>query len=169
MQPLLGHPASVDELATMTDRAQQRLDRRRCQGTPGALAQQPDQRRAVTVVGLEPPRAQLRPGGLRLRRRKQPSDPGQRRSTSAAHARCSAPVASIPITGSPATPLPAISRQSSSTPSRNTGNDTGSPIKPRSPVVNQTRFDTFPGSIATTKRSPGTSLSSRPEDISPSR
>ena len=97
------------------------------------------------------------------------SDPGHRRSTSTAHARCSVPVASIPITGDPVTSLAATSRASSSTPSRSTGNDTGSPIRPRSPVVNQTRFDTFPGSIATTNRSPGTSLSSRPGDISPSR
>ena len=59
----------------MTDRTEQRLDRRRCRGTPGALAQQPDQRGAVTVVGLKPTRAQLRPRGLGLRRREQPQRP----------------------------------------------------------------------------------------------
>jgi hypothetical protein len=34
--------------------------------------------------------------------------------------------------------------------SRNTGNDTGSPIKPDSPLVNHTRLLTLPGSTATT-------------------
>lgn len=58
------------------------------------------------------------------------SDPGQRRSISAAHARCNAPVASISITGGPSTPDRSIVRANSSTPSHNTGNVTGSPINP---------------------------------------
>ena len=44
-------------------------------GRPGALARQPDQRRAVAVVGLEPPRAQAAPGRPGLRRREQPQRP----------------------------------------------------------------------------------------------
>lgn len=65
------------------------------------------------------------------------NDPSHRRPISAAHARCNAPVDSIPITGGPSTPLATIYRSSSSTPARNTGNDTGSPINPRSPEVSQ--------------------------------
>jgi hypothetical protein len=41
-------------------------------------------------------------------------------------------------------------------PSRNTGNDTGSPISPRSPLVNHTRLLTLPGSTATTNAVAGT-------------
>ena len=55
--------------------AQQRLDRRGARGPPGALARQPDQRRAIAIVGLEPSRPQLRPRRLRLRRREQPQRP----------------------------------------------------------------------------------------------
>src|SRR5437899_2050516 len=86
------------------------------------------------------------------------NDPGQRRSISAAHARCNPPVASRPITGDPTTPLEATSRSSSSTPSRSTGNETGSPISPRSPLVSHTRLNALPGSIATTSELAGTSL-----------
>ena len=42
---------------------------------PGALASEPDQRRAVAIVGLEPTRPQLRSRRLRLRRREQPQRP----------------------------------------------------------------------------------------------
>jgi hypothetical protein len=52
--------------------------------------------------------------------------------------------------GAPATPLAAISPARVSMPSRSTGNDAGSPIRPRSPLVNQTRLLTLPGSTATT-------------------
>ena len=62
------------------------------------------------------------------------SDPGQRRSSSAAHARCNAPSPRTRTPARPSTPLAAISRSSSSSPSRNIGSDTGSPISPRSPV-----------------------------------
>jgi hypothetical protein len=41
-------------------------------------------------------------------------------------------------------------------PSRSTGNDTGSPISPRSPLVNHTRLLTLPGSTATTSADAGT-------------
>lgn len=40
-------------------------------------------------------------------------------------------------------------------PSPSTGNDTGSPISPRSPVVNHTRLLTLPGSTATTSTDTG--------------
>ena len=58
--------------------------------------------------------------------------------------------------GGPATPLAAISRHSAWMPSPSTGNDTGSPISPRSPLVNQTRLLTLPGSTATTSVVAGT-------------
>jgi len=58
----------------------------------------------------------------------------------------------MPITGGPPTPLEAINRSSSSTRSRSTGSDTGSPINQRSPEVSHTRLLTFPGSIATISR-----------------
>ena len=60
------------------------------------------------------------------------------------------------MVGAPATPLAAINPASLSTPSRSTGNDTGSPISPRSPLVNQTRLLTLPGSTATTRAVAGT-------------
>jgi hypothetical protein len=53
------------------------------------------------------------------------------------------------MVGAPATPLVAISSARMSTPSRNTGSDTGSPIRPRSPLVSHTRLLTLPGSTAT--------------------
>ena len=168
VQTLLGHAAGVDELAAVTDRAPAAprpptaptVGRR-----PGSNQTSAAQSRSSVLNRREPScaRAACVSDGANSR-----SDPGQRRSISAAHARCSAPVASIPITGPPA-PLASMSRASSSTPSRSTGNETGSPIKPRSPLVNQTRLLTLPGSIATTSRSPGISLSSSSGDISPSR
>ena len=108
------------------------------------------------MVGLVAPRAELRPGCLRLRGATSRTEPGKRRSSSATHARCSPPVASTPITGEPATPLAPISPARVSMPSRSTGNDTGSPISPRSPLVNQTRLLTLPGSTATTSADAGT-------------
>jgi hypothetical protein len=53
--------AGVDELRAMTDAAEHRGHNIGLRGPSGALAEQPDQRRAIAVVGLEPPRAQLRP------------------------------------------------------------------------------------------------------------
>jgi hypothetical protein len=50
----------------------------------------------------------------------------------------------------------AISAARASTPSRSTGSDTGSPISPRSPLVNHTRLLTSPGSAATTSAVAGT-------------
>jgi hypothetical protein len=55
MQALLEHATGVDELATVTDRAEQRLHLRWGARAAGALAQQPDQCGAVAVVGLKPP------------------------------------------------------------------------------------------------------------------
>jgi hypothetical protein len=83
------------------------------------------------------------------------TDPGQRRSSSATQAWCSRPVASTAMVGAPATPLAAISLARVSTPSR-TGNDTGSPIRPRSPLASNTRLLTLPGSTATISAVAGT-------------
>jgi hypothetical protein len=60
------------------------------------------------------------------------------------------------MVGALATPLAVISPARVSTPSRSTGNDTGSPISPRSPLVNQTRLLTLPGSTATISAVAGT-------------
>jgi hypothetical protein len=60
------------------------------------------------------------------------------------------------MVGAPATPLATISPAKASTPSRSTGNDTGSPISPRSPLVSQTRLLTLPGSTTTTSDVAGT-------------
>ena len=56
----------------MRHRCQHRRHRRGDRGPPGALARQPHQRRAITIIGLEPPRPDLRPRRLRLRRREEP-------------------------------------------------------------------------------------------------
>jgi hypothetical protein len=82
------------------------------------------------------------------------SDPGQRRSSSAAHARCCAPVASIPITGGSPTPLAVISRAKLLDAVAQHRQRHRLADQPRSPVVNHTRLLTLPGSIATTSRSP---------------
>jgi hypothetical protein len=84
------------------------------------------------------------------------TDPGQRRSSSATQAWWNRPVASTPISGGSGTPLAPINPARASTPSRSTGNDTGSPIRPRSPLVNQTRLLTLLGSTATTSAVAGT-------------
>ena len=75
MQPLAQRLERQHELATVRDGRQHRLDPAGKRGTPGALARQPDQRGAITVVGLEPTRRQLRPRRLRLRRSEQPQRP----------------------------------------------------------------------------------------------
>lgn len=66
MQPLLGDLARKDELGAVTDRPAQRIDDVRFGGPTGALADKPDQRCAVAVVGLEPTRAELAASGRRL-------------------------------------------------------------------------------------------------------
>ena len=55
VQALLKHLARIDELRAVADDAEHRRDAGRLGRTTGALAQQPDQRGAVAVVGLEPP------------------------------------------------------------------------------------------------------------------
>jgi hypothetical protein len=57
MQPLLQHAARVDKLRAVTNPTEQSLNELRLCGPTGALAQQPHQRRAVTIVRLEPSRA----------------------------------------------------------------------------------------------------------------
>jgi hypothetical protein len=156
MQPLLEDLAVGDQATPVTDRSQQGIHRVGGGWPPGALADQPDQRRTVTIIGLGAARAELGPGRLGSDGANSRTDPGQRRSSSATQAWRSWPVASTPILGAPATPLAAISPAKVSMPSRNTGNDTGSPISPRSPLVNQTRLLTLPGSTATTNAAAGT-------------
>jgi len=82
------------------------------------------------------------------------SDPGQRRSTSAAQARCSDPVASTAITGDAALSSSPANR---SMPTRDDGNDTGRTNTP-SAVVTHTRLITLPGATATITRPSSTSL-----------
>jgi hypothetical protein len=132
MQALLEHATCVDKLAAMTDGAQHRVQRVGPDRPASALAQQPDYCRAVAVIGLEPSRPELsagrgcprrgkqaqRPpptvldlGGPRAMQRAGRLDPDDRRSHNAA--------------GRDQPP-------SSSTPSRNIGSGTGSPISPLS-------------------------------------
>jgi len=59
MQSVLQHPTSVDELGAVANRSQQCLDDLRLGWSTGTLPDQPDERRAVTIVSLEPPRAKL--------------------------------------------------------------------------------------------------------------
>jgi hypothetical protein len=61
MQALAQWGEREDQLAAMGDRRQHRLDTRGGRRTPGALPRQPHQRRAIAIVGLEPPHPQLRP------------------------------------------------------------------------------------------------------------
>ena len=147
----------------MTNRAEQRLDRAARPAPTSALAHQPDQRGAVAVVGLEPPRPQLRsapPASPTARTTAR--DPGQRRSSSAVHARCSDPVASIAITGvardtagrdQPLELVDALRAASAATPARRSTRARRSSTTPDS--------TTLPGSIATTNVSAGSASRSR--------
>jgi hypothetical protein len=66
MQALPQRRLREDQLAAMRDGAEQRLNRRVDHRSSGALACQPHQRRAVTVIGLKPPCPELRPRRARL-------------------------------------------------------------------------------------------------------
>jgi hypothetical protein len=66
VQPLLEDLAVGDQPASVADRPEQGIDGAVGDWPAGALAQQPHQRRTITVVGLGAPRAELRPGRLRL-------------------------------------------------------------------------------------------------------
>jgi len=66
MQPLPERLERQQQLTAMRNGRQHRLNPSRGGRPAGTLAGQPDQRRAVTIVGLEPAGSQLRPGGLRL-------------------------------------------------------------------------------------------------------
>jgi len=59
MQALLQDAPSSHELATMTNRSQQRFNDIGLRPPAGALVQQPHQRCAVAIVSLDPPRSQL--------------------------------------------------------------------------------------------------------------
>ncbi|HEY6890382.1 MAG TPA: hypothetical protein VI300_21440 [Solirubrobacter sp.] len=72
MQALTQRREREHELAAMRDRGEHRLNRRANRGPARALTGQPDQRGAVTIVGLKPARADLSARGLSLRRREQP-------------------------------------------------------------------------------------------------
>jgi hypothetical protein len=86
MEALLEDLAVGDQPPPVPDRPQQGIHRVGGGGPPGALADQPDQRRAVTVVGLGAPPAELGSGRLGLGGGEQPHRPGQRRSSSATQA-----------------------------------------------------------------------------------
>jgi hypothetical protein len=66
MERLLEHPTVGDQALPVADRADEGVDGGVNDGSSGALAGQPDQRRAVTVVSLGAPRADLGPGRLGL-------------------------------------------------------------------------------------------------------
>jgi hypothetical protein len=66
MQALLEHRASVDKLAAMANRSEHRRDHVGLGPATRTLAQQPDHRRAIAVIGLEPSRPQLASGRRRL-------------------------------------------------------------------------------------------------------
>jgi hypothetical protein len=137
---------------------------RRCWGRSVIAANSSTPARSFSSASGSAQRAPPRPLGAGIagpRVEDRVADRSHRRSISVAHARCNAPVASRPITGGPATPLLVINRSSCSTPSRSTGNETGSPVSPRSPVVNHTRLSALPGSIAITDDVAGTFLRNR--------
>src|SRR5918992_2402736 len=71
VQPLPQHLQLGHELAAMPDDAEQRLQCWLLRSAAEPLPGKPDKGRAVTIVGLEPARAKLRPRRLRLRRRQQ--------------------------------------------------------------------------------------------------
>ena len=75
VQPLAQRPALVDELAAMSDRCEQSVERLVIRAAPLALAQQKDERGAVAIVRLEASRAELGARGLGLRGREQPQRP----------------------------------------------------------------------------------------------
>jgi hypothetical protein len=56
---LLKDLAGIDELTAVTDRALQRVDDAGLGRPTGALTDEPDQRRAIAIIGLETTRAQL--------------------------------------------------------------------------------------------------------------
>jgi hypothetical protein len=69
MQPLLQDLAVGDQATPVPDRADQRVngvDPVVGDGSSGALAGQPDQRRTITVIGLVAARAELGSGRLGL-------------------------------------------------------------------------------------------------------
>src|SRR5205823_3751639 len=75
VEPLTQHLQLGNELATMADDTKQRLQPRLIWNTAESLPNKPDQRRAITVIGLEPPSTKLRPRRLSLRRRQQAHAP----------------------------------------------------------------------------------------------
>jgi len=75
MQPLAQRLEREDELAAVRDRGQHGLDAGGSRPAAGTLARQPDQRRAVAIIGLKSSRPELCPGCLRLRRSEHPQRP----------------------------------------------------------------------------------------------
>lgn len=79
VQTLLGDLAISDQAPTMTHRGAERIHRRLLGVSPACtLPGEVGQRGAITVVGLEPTRAQLHTCCLRLRRSEQPHRPRMR-------------------------------------------------------------------------------------------
>jgi hypothetical protein len=76
VQPLAQRLERQDQLTAVRDGRPHRLDLATADhGAPCTLAREPHQRGTVPIIGLEPPRPQLRPRRLGLRRRKQPQRP----------------------------------------------------------------------------------------------
>jgi hypothetical protein len=72
-------------------------------------------------------------------------------------------VAAIATTGICAPANRRIDALTSSRPGRSEGTDLGSSSNPASPVLNHTRCETFPGSIATTSADPGNACFNKPK------
>jgi hypothetical protein len=66
VKALLQHTARVDKLRAVANCAKQGLDHLWLGGPASALPEQPDECRAITIVGLEASRAELRSGCGRL-------------------------------------------------------------------------------------------------------
>jgi len=83
VEALLEDLAVGDQATPVPDCTHQRLHAVVNDGPAGALAQQPDQRRAIAIVGLGASRAKLSAGCLVSEGANSRTDPGQRRSSSA--------------------------------------------------------------------------------------
>jgi hypothetical protein len=99
MQPLTQRRERQDQLPAMRDRAAQRLNRRTGRQPTGTLTSQPHQRAQSRSSVLNRRLASCALAACVSDGANSRNDPGQRRSSSAAHARCSDPVASTANSG----------------------------------------------------------------------
>src|SRR3954452_25317661 len=141
VQALLGDLVLGDEAPAVPDRDGQRVIDPIGDAPALSLPGQGGQRRAIPVVGLDPPRPQLRAGAGGLRRCEQSHRPGE---------------ALIQLRD------PDLMQATGGLDS-----DSGGTTAPASPVLNQTRLLTFPGSIATTSVDAGNASCSKPTTASP--